>query len=966
MFRRSEVLLISTVVIVVVFFTARLSGLRLAWRPRSILNREIAALPPQIAPPKTSLPVSAATGASGAGSVASQPASPVSSSIQTGAPGSSTGSPALELSPSALRMISSLETEKSRRSPAQLKIDSQILYADRMSRGLPVADGIPTQRVLLPKDDQGRILVDIKAEVTPALLADIGARGGRVVNSFPKYSAIRASLPLRAIEGLASRGEVRFISPAARAKLNTEGVDFVGDFTEQANVARATFGVDGSGINIGVLSDSVDFMTNSQNWGTLGSVTVLPGQSGLGLTNTGEGTAILEILHTLAPGANLFFASGYASPSSFADNIVQLRAAGCDIILDDIQYQNESPFQDGPIAQAVNTVTAEGALYFSAAGNFGNQNQGTAGNWEGDFLKGGPSSQESGFFHSYGSTVLNEVVQPGSLNLFWNDPLGASDNDYDVFVLDSTGTTVDASSTNPQTGTQDPYEFIESINQGEQVVIILHSGAARFLHLDTDGGELAITTAGQIRGHSCATNAFAIAAVDAAQADYTSAFTGGPGTLVESFSSDGPRRVFFTPTGTALTPGNFTSTGGAVRLKPDLSGADDVPTDVPGVEFQPFFGTSAATPHAAAIAALLKCYDSSLTLAQIRDLLTSAALDIESPGWDRDSGYGIVMAPPLLGAAPQPPAPSLAAVTAGAAYVGGQVWIQGANLQTVTNVQLGGVSASFQTVSNALIIVTVPPGVAGGSISIGSPFGSVTNSWSLAVAPAPSNDDFTNSLALSGSSAITSVNTLSATKEPGEPDHAGNAGGKSVWLHWTAPVAGAYALDAVGSDFETLLAVYTGASLTAISPVASNLVAAGVFTNIVVFNATAATTYEIALDGLNGAGGTAVLRLEPFNSLLSVTNLFSTGFETSQGYKQGPALAGQEDWQTDGTGGKRHFCGLLCRGRTTSLRGRFDSHSGGCRNGHLAAFELPGQNQRAPCDPVIRAHADFRFHQRQL
>jgi len=98
-----------------------------------------------------------------------------------------------------------------------------------------------------------------------------------------------------------------------------------------------------------------------------------------------------------------------------------------------------------------------------------------------------------------------------------------------------------------------------------------------------------------------------------------------------------------------ITPGNVSSTGGTVLQKPDLTAADRVTTDVPG--FIQFRGTSAAAPHAAAIAALLESYNATLpphslplTLAQITNLLTSTALDAGTPGVDRDCGYGIVMA----------------------------------------------------------------------------------------------------------------------------------------------------------------------------------------------------------------------------------------------------------------------------------------------------------------------------------
>ena len=97
-------------------------------------------------------------------------------------------------------------------------------------------------------------------------------------------------------------------------------------------------------------------------------------------------------------------------------------------------------------------------------------------------------------------------------------------------------------------------------------------------------------------------------------------FAGGE--EVETFSSDGPRRIFFEANGTPITPGDFSSTGGTVRPKPDLAGADGISTATPG--FDPFFGTSAAARHAAAIAALMQDRaGGTLIVAQIRTAMTT-------------------------------------------------------------------------------------------------------------------------------------------------------------------------------------------------------------------------------------------------------------------------------------------------------------------------------------------------------
>src|SRR5207244_460786 len=172
--------------------------------------------------------------------------------------------------------------------------------------------------------------------------------------------------------------------------------------THLAFAARGAFHIDGSGLKIGVLSDGVRNLAASQAAGDLGPVTVIGPAAPCPAANTcDEGTAMLEVIHDLAPGAQLYFASAFVSISSFADNIRALRASGCDIIVDDVFYFVETPFQNGQapavlsptnggvVIQAVRDVTASGALYFSAAGNSGNLDAGTSGAWEGDFADGG-------------------------------------------------------------------------------------------------------------------------------------------------------------------------------------------------------------------------------------------------------------------------------------------------------------------------------------------------------------------------------------------------------------------------------------------------------------------------------------------------------------------------------------------------------------------------------------------------
>jgi uncharacterized repeat protein (TIGR01451 family) len=170
------------------------------------------------------------------------------------------------------------------------------------------------------------------------------------------------------------------------------------------------------------------------------------------------------------------------------------------------------------------------------------------------------------------------------------------------------------------------------------------------LNLIVVRGELddSLATSGATRGHSAAASAFSVAATPAA-ASFDGVSAAGPypalfnaGNESESFTLDGPRRLLLGLTGAELTPGNCTATGGVVRQKPDFTAADGVSTAAGGLN--PFYGTSAAAAHAAALAALLKSLFPFSGPAEIRILLVASAIDVEAPGIDHDTGAGILTA----------------------------------------------------------------------------------------------------------------------------------------------------------------------------------------------------------------------------------------------------------------------------------------------------------------------------------
>jgi Calx-beta domain/Domain of unknown function (DUF4214) len=630
-------------------------------------------------------------------------------------------------SEAVVQQIAALQTEKANRTPVQNKINSQLLYALKRRNNDPAMASLKSLVIGADVDANGRTLVDITANVSDSLLNTLKAGGATIMDSLPEYRSVRAEISLDSLEAIAASPDVIYIMPAqegqvwrneqkqderevrlskgqfkrlsfaeraARVRsqlksvladgkdsedgvmLKAGSVTSEGDRTHEADRARGTFNATGAGIRIGVMSDGVRGLIEAQERDDVPEdLTILPGQAGP--AEGGEGTAMLEIVHDLAPGAKLFFASAFGGSPRFAQNIRDLRAAGCDIIVDDVFYSFETPFQDGQapavvsptqgavILQAVNDVTAAGAEYFSSAGNGGNRNDNTAGVWEGDFLNSGApipaaiiAAGGAGQVHDFNGAAAggeNNQITSSSGNqivLFWADPLGASTNDYDLFVTNSTSTTVVGASTGAQTGTQDPLEAVAAAANavGNRIYILKFSGANRYMHLTTtpNGGpaKLTFTTTGQTKGHSHALRAFSVGA-SPAFVPYPNPFNSS--NVVETFSSDGPRRIFFNADGSPKTPGNFSSTGGEVRQKPDITAADGVMVTgaggfPPGSTFPfRFFGTSASAPHAAAIAGLLKSVKP-VTQAQMRTALTSAVVDIEAPGVDRDSGFGIVMA----------------------------------------------------------------------------------------------------------------------------------------------------------------------------------------------------------------------------------------------------------------------------------------------------------------------------------
>ncbi|HEX7860334.1 MAG TPA: Ig-like domain-containing protein [Verrucomicrobiae bacterium] len=132
----------------------------------------------------------------------------------------------------------------------------------------------------------------------------------------------------------------------------------------------------------------------------------------------------------------------------------------------------------------------------------------------------------------------------------------------------------------------------------------------------------------------------------------------------------------------------------------------------------------------------------------------------------------------------------------------------------------------------------------------------------LQQSPPPPNNQFVAASVLSGSSALTNVNTFSASTEFGEPVIVpGRQSGKSVWYRWVAPATGPVYVSTKWSDFDTLIGVYMGTNINNLLPVASNDDDGGLQTSALVFNAIAGVEYRFVVAGYQNAGGDMVLML---------------------------------------------------------------------------------------------------------
>jgi hypothetical protein len=539
------------------------------------------------------------------------------------------------ITPELAEQLMEIYQQKLSLTPVQKKIDSHIWQVSRKVKERVSASKHGEKLDLrdlstppLKVDQAGNIKVKLNVRsLSEAQLDEIKDLGMDVTFSSPEYGLVEGSLPYNRVEAIAGLDFIKNVQTPGIPMYNTGDVTSAGDTVLRAAAARSAFGVDGSGSKIGVISDGVTHLTNSVATGDLPSS---PAVHVVKLGTGDEGTAILEIIHDLAPGAELaFYGPDPNSSGDMATGILALEAAGCNIIVDDLIWSDEPKFEDGPIAQTARGFIERGGMYTSSAGNGAQRHYQAQYNRDGTKVVG----ERVYHAHDYGSGDKGNTFTVPSGHLIyiflqWNNQWGASGDDFDLFLF-SGNNTIKEKSWDVQDGDDDPWEWLYFYNNTEDDIEVWIGIFERSLvslpedmildyHVWYSTGLEYVTPEDSVIGHAAVEEVLSTAAADASTPD-----------VIEDFSSHGPATVFF-PTYEE-------------RQVPNITGVDGVQTKTGQLGYfsNPFDGTSASAPHVAAIAALVWEANPALTSAEVFDAITSTALDRPPAGWDGTWGYGL-------------------------------------------------------------------------------------------------------------------------------------------------------------------------------------------------------------------------------------------------------------------------------------------------------------------------------------
>ncbi len=502
--------------------------------------------------------------------------------------------------------------------PSAARADDSIHVEVRLAAGTTLSDLVDAGLdVELALPDLGRV----QGWIDPARLAELHALVGIGGVTTPNYALF------------------------ATGSVLSEGDEALG-----AAAARERYGVDGSGVRVAVISDGILGLELSQERGDAPELVEARAFGAGRLDRGAEGTAMLELVHDLAPGASLSF----GAVTTDADMIAAVRffAQRVDVIVDDVGFL----FPDDQQSEVSRNTAAALAnrdwplrAYVTAAGNWARTH------WSGDFVAGADGAQlglpdpgpvhvwwRGGAINRFELAAAERVV----IALHWDEPWGLASHDFDLHLLDPSGTLVASSRRRQAVDSVDPQEVLVYTNEGGPgrfgVVVQNWRGAAPPLRLelfvlgsgDRSRASLEVATA----------ESSLLAQSDAGGGVITvAAITQDEEGLdrVAEYSSQGP-----------------TNNGAS---KPDIAAVDGVSISGATEFGSRFYGTSAAAPHVAAVAALVLEAQPMLLAADggtaaierelLRELLLGTAIDIGPDGLDPQAGAGRIDAEAAIGAA---------------------------------------------------------------------------------------------------------------------------------------------------------------------------------------------------------------------------------------------------------------------------------------------------------------------------